>query len=241
MGHSRLRIAVVAALAILAGCTWSAAAENQPAADEGMRAARASRPLVVDLWPGQPPGDVGISGEERFFELQVGGKPYQVGGKPTRWLTNVSRPSITVYRPPQDKDTGVAMLICPGGGYHNLGWRAGREVHRDLRGGGERTPGERQAGWHGEKAGEEAITPETQQSQGGEVWIGGARMIEVSASVARAQWGRLFERVAQGDRVLITRRGKAVAMLVPPEGDRQADVAEVVREMLAFRTAMDRD
>ena len=89
----------------------------------------AAEPLVVDLWSGKPPGDVGITGEEKIFELMVNGKPYQVGGKPTKWKTNVSKPTLTVYRPEKDKDTGTAMLICPGGGYHNLGWDVeGEEV-----------------------------------------------------------------------------------------------------------------
>lgn len=87
------------------------------------------KPLVVDIWPGKPPGDVGISGEEKFRELIVKDKPYTVAGKPTRWLTNVTKPTLTIYRPAKDKDTGVAMLICPGGGYHNLGWDVeGEEV-----------------------------------------------------------------------------------------------------------------
>jgi len=91
--------------------------------------AAADKPLVVDLWPGKVPGDVGITGQEKFFELKVKGKPYHVAGKPTRWLTNVTKPTLTVYRPAKDKDTGVAMLICPGGGYHNLGWDVeGEEV-----------------------------------------------------------------------------------------------------------------
>jgi len=84
--------------------------------------ASAQQPLVVDIWPGKPADDVGITGEEKFFELKVGGKPYQVDGKPTKWLTNVTKPTLTVYRPAKEKDTGAAMLIAPGGGYHNLGW-----------------------------------------------------------------------------------------------------------------------
>ncbi|MGA2499847.1 MAG: alpha/beta hydrolase [Tepidisphaeraceae bacterium] len=91
--------------------------------------AAANAPLVLDIWPGKPPGDVGIAGEEKFIELKVDGKTYEVGGKPTKWLTNVTRPTLTVYRPDKDKNTGVAMLICPGGGYHNLGWDVeGEEV-----------------------------------------------------------------------------------------------------------------
>jgi acetyl esterase/lipase len=91
--------------------------------------AAAVQPLVVDLWPATVPGDVGIPGQEKFIQLMVGGKPYEVGGKPTKWLTNVTRPTLTVYFAPKDKNTGAAMLICPGGGYHNLGWDVeGEEV-----------------------------------------------------------------------------------------------------------------
>lgn len=89
----------------------------------------AEPPLVVDVWPGKTPDDTGISGEEHFRDLVIQGKPYQVAGKPTRWLTDVSRPTLTIYRAAGDKNTGIAMLICPGGGYHNLGWDVeGEEV-----------------------------------------------------------------------------------------------------------------
>ena len=91
--------------------------------------AAVDEPLVIPLWPGKVPGHAGIAGQEKTFELQVKGKPYHVAGKPTRWLTNVSKPTLTVYRPAKDKNSGVAMLICPGGGYHNLGWDVeGEEV-----------------------------------------------------------------------------------------------------------------
>lgn len=79
-------------------------------------------PEVLPLWPGAAPGDAGIPGEEKFFEYKVGGKIYEVGGRPTIWKTNVSKPAILVYPAPKDRNTGVSMLIAPGGGYHNLGW-----------------------------------------------------------------------------------------------------------------------
>jgi acetyl esterase/lipase len=89
----------------------------------------ADPPLVVEIWPGKPPGDSSAIGEEKFIEMKVGGKPYQVFGRPTKWLTNVTKPTLTIYRPAREKDTGAAMLICPGGGYHNLGWDVeGEEV-----------------------------------------------------------------------------------------------------------------
>ncbi len=85
--------------------------------------ASADAPVVIDVWPGKPADDdAGTIGEEKFRELIVNGKPYAVAGRPTKWLTNVTKPTITVYRPARDKNTGAAMLICPGGGYHNLGW-----------------------------------------------------------------------------------------------------------------------
>jgi acetyl esterase/lipase len=97
-------------------------------------AVAADRPLVIDIWPDKVPGDdAGKIGEENVFELKINGKPYEVAGKPTKWLTDVTKPTLTVYRPAKDKDTGAAVLICPGGGYHNLGWDVeGEEVARWL-------------------------------------------------------------------------------------------------------------
>src|SRR5260370_41577876 len=48
-------------------------------------------------------------------------------------ITNVTKPTITIFRPEKDKDSGTAMLICPGGGYWNLYWELeGEEVARWL-------------------------------------------------------------------------------------------------------------
>jgi acetyl esterase/lipase len=80
-------------------------------------------PLVLELWPGPVPGDVGIEGLEksRIYDSKLVGK--------TLLITGVTRPSLTVYRPPAGKNTGTAMLICPGGGYHDLFWELeGEEV-----------------------------------------------------------------------------------------------------------------
>jgi acetyl esterase/lipase len=87
-------------------------------------AALAADPLVVDLWPGETPGDPGIDGEEhsRIYESPI------LGG-PTRLITNVTRPTLTIYQPAEESNTGTAMLICPGGGYHALFWELeGEEV-----------------------------------------------------------------------------------------------------------------
>jgi acetyl esterase/lipase len=47
----------------------------------------------------------------------------KISGKPgSRNLTNVSKPTITVYRPAPEKNTGVAIVVAPGGGYRVLAW-----------------------------------------------------------------------------------------------------------------------
>lgn len=47
----------------------------------------------------------------------------------TKLITNVTKPTLTIYRPPKDKETGTAVLICPGGGYWDLYWQLeGEEV-----------------------------------------------------------------------------------------------------------------
>ncbi len=47
----------------------------------------------------------------------------------TRLGTNVSKPTLTIYRPARGKETGTAVLICPGGGYWDLYWQLeGEEV-----------------------------------------------------------------------------------------------------------------
>jgi prevent-host-death family protein len=51
---------------------------------------------------------------------------------------------------------------------------------------------------------------------------------------------QLLERVAKGERIVITNRGKAVAMLVPPEVGESVDAAEVGRAMLEYRDRVKR-
>ena len=88
----------------------------------GVEMLKLGEPIVVDLWPGRAADDVGIEGKEHFFDLVVRGKPYRIADRPTKWLTDVTQPTISIYRPTSENNTGVAMLICPGGGYHKLGW-----------------------------------------------------------------------------------------------------------------------
>ena len=67
-------------------------------------------PKTLDLWPGTPPGEVGKIGEEKS----------ETGKDGITRVSNVTKPTITVFRPSPEKDTGASIVICPGGGYNIL-------------------------------------------------------------------------------------------------------------------------
>ncbi len=93
-------------------------------------AAGADNPQVLDLWPGKAPDEPGTIGPEYVRMSGNDIKRYKLEvAESTRMVTNVTRPSIAIYRPAKDKDTGAAVVICPGGGYWNLFWELeGEEV-----------------------------------------------------------------------------------------------------------------
>ena len=92
-------------------------------------AAAAAPPQVVELWPGTPPDEPGGIGPETVrMSPQLSTRKVEVT-ESTRLVTNVTRPSLAIYRPAKERDTGTAVLICPGGGYWDLYWQLeGEEV-----------------------------------------------------------------------------------------------------------------
>lgn len=68
--------------------------------------------VTLDVWPAAAPGEARDIKEEWTIS-----KP---GEKPLKKVTNVTRPTLSVFRPARDKDTGVAMIVAPGGGYRML-------------------------------------------------------------------------------------------------------------------------
>ena len=79
------------------------------------RSADIPKPIV--LWPKGAPGEKGDIGEEHDTTKPSDGL---VAGKPVIRLGNVANPTISIYRPPADKATGAAIVVCPGGAYHIL-------------------------------------------------------------------------------------------------------------------------
>jgi len=81
-------------------------------------------PEQVLLWPNGAPGEKGDIGEE---------KQEPPKGDNIIRLANVTKPSLTFFRPTPEKDTGAAVVICPGGGYNILAWNLeGTEVAQWL-------------------------------------------------------------------------------------------------------------
>lgn len=72
---------------------------------------------VVSLWPETAPGEKAGADQE---EDTTKASDNLVGGRRLIRLGKVTKPTISIYRPPADKDTGAAVLVCPGGGYHIL-------------------------------------------------------------------------------------------------------------------------
>lgn len=73
----------------------------------------------IAIWPGIAPGEKGDIGEEKDTtkpDPKVPPEQYIIR------LGNVSKPTLTVFRPPPDKDTGAAVVVCPGGGYYILAY-----------------------------------------------------------------------------------------------------------------------
>ena len=65
----------------------------------------AQQPVELPLWPDGAPNSSGLTGEEQET------RPH--------FVTNVTHPTLTVYHP--EKPNGMAIIMCPGGGYRGLG------------------------------------------------------------------------------------------------------------------------
>jgi acetyl esterase/lipase len=68
--------------------------------------------VQILLWPGTPP-DAQPCAPEYVTNASM------PEGKSMVWVSNVSRPTMTVYSP-SGTNTGIAMLVFPGGGYQGL-------------------------------------------------------------------------------------------------------------------------
>jgi acetyl esterase/lipase len=69
---------------------------------------------VIPLYEGQVPNSKNIVG------LTDTALIFPMGGKMGHFITRVAKPELTIYLPEKSKSTGIAVIICPGGGYSGL-------------------------------------------------------------------------------------------------------------------------
>ena len=70
----------------------------------------------IPIWPGAAPDPQPVKGPEVAVSS---GKDFLVAGRPAIGISNVTRPTMTVYSP-AGKNTGAAIIVYPGGGYQEL-------------------------------------------------------------------------------------------------------------------------
>jgi acetyl esterase/lipase len=99
---------------LVIACSATVCLTGQPADDA----------LVVPVWPAVPPGSEGKSGSETVRVTEAG----------DHVVSNVHRPSLTVYLPAAGRATGAGVLVIPGGRHREL-WmdHEGHAVARWLR------------------------------------------------------------------------------------------------------------
>lgn len=95
------------ALCLLTACgsLHAKTAVWQPAADH----------MQIPLWPGVAPDAQSAPGPE----TEAPRTEHLIAGRPWMAVTNVTRPTMTVYAP-KGKNTGAAVVVFPGGGFEVL-------------------------------------------------------------------------------------------------------------------------
>ncbi len=73
----------------------------------------AAEPIIWQLWPGETPGG-NVKLPPEYNKTKAGDKLY--AGRPVIRLTNVTKPTLTIFKPNKAIDTGTAIIIAPGGG-----------------------------------------------------------------------------------------------------------------------------
>jgi acetyl esterase/lipase len=84
-----------------------------------LSALSAAEPLVLNVWPGTPPGDTATLPPEADLTKDT---DKLIAGRRIIKLGNVTTPQLAVYRPAKEKDTGASIIICPGGGFNILAY-----------------------------------------------------------------------------------------------------------------------
>ncbi len=79
----------------------------------------AAEPIIWQLWPGEPPGG-NVELPPEYDKTKANDKLY--AGRPIIRLTNVTKPTLVIFKPDKEIDTGTSIIIAPGGGTSILGY-----------------------------------------------------------------------------------------------------------------------
>lgn len=71
---------------------------------------------IVRIWPARPPGTESWIGPEEGAEVTLP----PIGR--IHVITNVTTPTLTVFRPPAGEANGTAVVVLPGGSFRALAW-----------------------------------------------------------------------------------------------------------------------
>ncbi|MDZ4781886.1 MAG: alpha/beta hydrolase [Planctomycetia bacterium] len=74
---------------------------------------------TLNLWPGKPPGETKELPPEADTTKD---SDNLIAGRRLQRIGNVSTPTLAIYRPAPELDTGASVVICPGGGHHILAY-----------------------------------------------------------------------------------------------------------------------
>ena len=87
--------------------------------------------LEIPIWPSVAPGSAGSTLKEEYGDRTVTDGTDTIRDRSVRGVT---RPTLRVYLPAQHKATGIAVVVCPGGGFNHLAIdKEGHDVARWLR------------------------------------------------------------------------------------------------------------
>src|SRR5271170_2192123 len=100
------RFVFVAALAAASTALFAQAPAWPPSPDH----------LTMPLWPNGAPAPQPAAGPEADMTTAKDGRP---GGRSVIRIGNVTSPTLTLYTP-KGSNTGAAVVVFPGGGYHIL-------------------------------------------------------------------------------------------------------------------------
>src|SRR5215470_18608743 len=94
LDYATMKTTIVRALALALFAAWLTPAQE-----------------VIPLYPGTPPGSTPTDYPEKEYFSKVWN---------TEVVSNVTNPTLTVFKPAAEAKNGTAIVVCPGGGFMAL-------------------------------------------------------------------------------------------------------------------------